>query len=384
MRSHTNPALLHAFLMSSSVALKFRLRIITRQLFGLAPSHPPSALAHKRDADACEALTPTWPSGAAPPEDAPNAPSLILACTFCCFLFPTPGMARCSIVTAFCAAVSDVYTTMTTPRVAPSCRSFVKSTTTFGAGDRISSTPPHCLAKAIAASGSMPSGSPDSFRPAMATDRAARFATSAGCAASASSSAPRLRRATRGAPATPGAPPPSGLPDTETAPVLGREASAAMVFGASLSLSAPPSSTADGGGWSCSPPPPPPVVVPSALVSPFADGFCFAMSIVTHRPSILCVLLSPTAAAASSASANCTNPNPLLAPPVPFSATMNASLTGPISPNAASRPASVHVYGKLRTKTVVGPPIVTTKRPAPGFRLGVARASRCGSRTRDG
>ena len=49
---------------------------------------------------------------------------------------------------------------------------------------------------------------------------------------------------------------------------------------------------------------------------------------------------------------------PLLRPPLPLSAMMKHSFTGPISPNAASRPASSHVYGKLRTNTVVGPPIV--------------------------
>ena len=92
--------------------------------------------------------------------------------------------------------------------------------------------------------------------------------------------------------------------------------------------------------------------------APREEGFCFATSMVTGRPSTLKVLLRATAAAASSASANCTNPNPLLRPPLPLSAMMKHSFTGPISPNAASRPASSHVYGKLRTNTVVGPPIV--------------------------
>ena len=84
---------------------------------------------------------------------------------------------------------------------------------------------------------------------------------------------------------------------------------------------------------------------------------------VTGRPSTLKVLLRATAAAASSASANCTNPNPLLFPPAPFlSAMMKHSFTGPISPNASSKPASVHEYGRLRTNTVVGAPIAETKR----------------------
>ena len=83
---------------------------------------------------------------------------------------------------------------------------------------------------------------------------------------------------------------------------------------------------------------------------------------VTGLPSTLNCLLLATAAAASSASANCTNPNPLLRPPGPFSATMKLSFTGPISPNAASSPASVHVYGRFRTNTVVGPPIATSER----------------------
>ena len=92
---------------------------------------------------------------------------------------------------------------------------------------------------------------------------------------------------------------------------------------------------------------------------------------VTGLPSTLSCLLLATAAAASSASANCTNPNPLLCPPGPFSATMKLSFTGPISPKAASSPASVHVYGRFRTNTVVGPPIARANVPERARVVGV-------------
>ena len=92
----------------------------------------------------------------------------------------------------------------------------------------------------------------------------------------------------------------------------------------------------------------------------FVPSFCFATSIVTGRPSTTNVPDLLTAVAASSASAKCTNPNPLLFPPSPFfSATMNASFTGPISEKASSRPLSPHEYGRFRTNTVVGPPMAT-------------------------
>mmetsp|Transcript_3077 Transcript_3077/g.12312 ORF Transcript_3077/g.12312 Transcript_3077/m.12312 type:complete len:217 (+) Transcript_3077:1667-2317(+) len=181
VRSHTNPAFVNADRISSSVALNARLRIITRQLFGLAPSHPPSCRAHSTDA---KASTPPKPT---PPEFDPArwvsrdpAPSLSLPRTFCALRLPTPGMDLCSAVTALRATASEAYTTTTTPRVAPSCLSFAASTTSFGAGDRTSSTCPHARAASRAASGSIPSGSPAKRRPAMATERAARVCLSAG------------------------------------------------------------------------------------------------------------------------------------------------------------------------------------------------------------
>ena len=176
-RSHTNPALEHADRISSSVALNARLRMITRQRFGLAPSHPPSCRAHSTDARA---------SGAAPaslgfdPGPSPVAPSLSLPRTFCCLRLPTPGMDLCSAVTASRATASEAYTMTTTPRVAPSCLSFAASTTSLGAGESTSSTFPHARAASRAASGSIPSGSPARRRPAMATERAARDSLSAG------------------------------------------------------------------------------------------------------------------------------------------------------------------------------------------------------------
>ena len=175
VRSHTNPALDNADRISSSVALNARLRMITRQLFGLAPSHPPSCRAHSTDAKASTPPAPTPPGFSDEP-----APSLSLPRTFCCLRLPTPGMDLCSAVTAWRATASEAYTTTTTPRVAPSCLSFAASTTSFGAGESTSSTCPHARAASRAASGSIPSGSPARRRPAMATERAARDGVSAG------------------------------------------------------------------------------------------------------------------------------------------------------------------------------------------------------------
>ena len=154
--------------------------MITRQRFGLAPSHPPSCRAHSTDAGAAGAApAPPGPPGF-DPGPSPAAPSLSLPRTFCCLRLPTPGMDLCSAATAPRAIESEAYTTTTTPRVAPSCLSFAASTTSLGAGESTSSTFPHARAASRAASGLMPSGSPARRRPAMATERAARDGLSAG------------------------------------------------------------------------------------------------------------------------------------------------------------------------------------------------------------
>ena len=93
---------------------------------------------------------------------------------------PTPGIVLCSLVTAVLAAASDAYVTRSTPLVAPSWRRCAASTASLGAGEVTSSTSPHARAASRAASGSIPSGSPASLRPASATVRGALSAASAG------------------------------------------------------------------------------------------------------------------------------------------------------------------------------------------------------------
>ena len=335
VRSHTNPASEHASRISASVARNARFRTMTRQFFGLAPSHPPRARAHRSGASFTL-------SGPAPPTPrlfaratASTPPSSNCALMRRPLRLPTPGARRCSASTAIWAAAADSKRTSATPRVAPSWRSFAAFTTSGGAGETMSSTEPSASAAANAASASTPAGSPARRSPASATVRDAASSASAGCAGSAGAPRGGRREGTPPRPASEG----GGLK---------------RVLGASLSLSSPASASAAAAAAGRASEAPAPAR---------CDGFCFATSIVTARPSTLNDLLCATAAAASSASANCTNPNPLLFPPAPFlSAMMKHSFTGPISPNASSKPASVHEYGRLRTNTVVGAPIAETKR----------------------
>ena len=234
---------------------------------------------------------------------------------------PTPGIVLCSLVTAVLAAASEAYVTRSTPLVAPSWRRCAASTASLGAGEVTSSTSPHARAASRAASGSIPSGSPASLRPASATVRGALSAASAGCDAGAD------LRAGLGC---------LGL--ARKSPCTG-PVSLNSSLGASLSLSpgggASPRRTAsaarDAFSSAVSPSPPPPLRR-DLPVNPLMTGaFLLAVSMVTARPSTLNDLLLATADAASSASAKYTKPYPLDLPPGPFSATMKASFTGPNS-----------------------------------------------------